>query len=210
MPMNLKEPILVLANGAYPTHETPLSLLKKAESIVCLDGAANNLAKNNMKPDLIIGDLDSITSEYKNQYSEIIIHDNRQDENDLRKALLWLNQNNYKKITILGATGIREDHTLANIFSILEINLNLDIKIVTDYGIFQIITNEKEISSFKGQQVSLFTLNSNTKITTKNLKYELNSKSFENLYSGTLNESTKNVFYIKSNNGKTLLYTTHK
>ena len=210
MPMNLKEPILVLANGAYPTHKTPLSILKKAKSIVCLDGAANNLAKNNMKPDLIIGDLDSITSEYKNQYSEIIIHDNRQDENDLRKALLWLNQNNYKKITILGATGIREDHTLANIFSILETNLNLDIKIVTDYGIFQIITNEKEISSFKGQQVSLFTLNSNTKITTKNLKYELNSKSFENLYSGTLNESTKNVFYIKSNNGKTLLYTTHK
>ena len=210
MPMNLKEPILVLANGAYPTHKTPLSILKKAKSIVCLDGAANNLAKNNMKPDLIIGDLDSITSEYKNQYSEIIIHDNRQDENDLRKALLWLNQNNYKKITILGATGIREDHTLANIFSILEINLNLDIKIVTDYGIFQIITNEKKISSFKGQQVSLFTLNSNTKITTKNLKYELNSKSFENLYSGTLNESTKNVFYIKSNNGKTLLYTTHK
>ena len=115
-----------------------------------------------------------------------------------------------KKITILGATGKRDDHTIANIFSILEINLNLDIRIVTDYGIFQIIENEDEISSFKGQQVSLFTLSSTTKITTKNLKYELNSKSFKNLYSGTLNESIKNIFYIKSDNGKTLLYTTHK
>ena len=115
-----------------------------------------------------------------------------------------------KKITILGATGKRDDHTIANIFSILEINLNLDIRIVTDYGIFQIIENEDEISSFKGQQVSLFTLSSKTKITTKNLKYELNSKSFKNLYSGTLNESIKNIFYIKSDNGKTLLYTTHK
>ena len=208
--MNLKEPILVLANGAYPTHETPLSLLKKAESIVCLDGAANNLTKNNIKPDLIIGDLDSIIPDYKKQHSEIIIHDGRQDENDLRKALFWLDQNNYKKITILGATGKRDDHTIANIFSILEINLNLDIRIVTDYGIFQIIENEDEISSFKGQQVSLFTLSSNTKITTRNLKYELNSKSFKNLYSGTLNESIKNIFYIKSDDGKTLLYTTHK
>lgn len=208
--MNLKEPILVLANGAYPIHETPLSLLKKAESIVCLDGAVNNLAKNNIKPDLIIGDLDSIIPDYKKQYSEIIIHDGREDENDLRKALFWLDQNNYKKITILGATGKRDDHTIANIFSILEINLNLDIRIVTDYGIFQIIENEDKISSFKGQQVSLFTLSSNTRITTKNLKYELNSKSFKNLYSGTLNESIENIFYIKSHNGKTLLYTTHK
>ena len=208
--MNLKEPILVLANGAYPTHETPLSLLKKAESIVCLDGAVNNLTKNNIKPDLIIGDLDSIIPDYKKQYSEIIIHDGRQDENDLRKALFWLDQNNYKKITILGATGKRDDHTIANIFSILEINLNLDIRIVTDYGIFQIIEDEDKIYSFKGQQVSLFTLSSNTKITTKNLKYELNSKSFKNLYSGTLNESIENIFYIKSDNGKTLLYTTHK
>ena len=208
--MNLKEPILVLANGAYPTHETPLSLLKKAESIVCLDGAVNNLTKNNIKPDLIIGDLDSIIPDYKKQYSKIIIHEGRQDENDLRKALFWLDQNNYKKITILGATGKRDDHTIANIFSILEINLNLNIRIVTDYGIFQIIENEDEIYSFKGQQVSLFTLSSNTKITTKNLKYELNSKSFKNLYSGTLNESIENIFYIKSDNGKTLLYTTHK
>ena len=208
--MNLKEPILVLANGAYPTHETPLSLLKKAESIVCLDGAVNNLTKNNIKPDLIIGDLDSIIPDYKKQYSKIIIHEGRQDENDLRKALFWLDQNNYKKITILGATGKRDDHTIANIFSILEINLNLDIRIVTDYGIFQIIEDEDKIYSFKGQQVSLFTLSSNTKITTKNLKYELNSKSFKNLYSGTLNESIENIFYIKSDNGKTLLYTTHK
>ena len=110
----------------------------------------------------------------------------------------------------MGAIGKREDHSIANIFSILEINLNLESRIITDYGIFQIITNQKEISSFKGQQVSLFTLSSNTKITTKNLKYELNSKSFQKLYAGTLNESISNVFYIKSDDGKTLLYTTHK
>ena len=208
--MNLKEPILVLANGAYPTNKIPLSLIHKAGSIVCIDGAVNSLIHNNLTPDLIIGDLDSIKTNLKNTYQHIIIEKKNQNDNDFRKCLSWLYKNNYRKFDIVGAIGKREDHSIANIFSILEINLNLESRIITDYGIFQIITNQKEISSFKGQQVSLFTLSSNTKITTKNLKYELNSKSFQKLYAGTLNESISNVFYIKSDDGKTLLYTTHK
>ena len=81
--------------------------------------------------------------------------------------MYWLHKNNYKKISIVGATGLRDDHNIANIFSILEINLSLEMKIITDCGVFQIIENQKKLSSFKGQKVSLFTLNTATKITTK-------------------------------------------
>ena len=140
----------------------------------------------------------------------LIIEQKDQNENDLRKCLYWLYKNNYKKISIVGATGLRDDHSIANIFSILEINTPLEIRIITDYGIFQIIENQNKLSSFKGQEVSLFTSNTTTKITTKNLKYNLSSKSLKNHYLGTLNESIANKFYIKSNNGKILLYTCHK
>ena len=208
--INLNKPIVILANGTYPTHKTPLGFLNKANSIVCLDGALNNLIDANLEPSLIIGDLDSIKPEFKKTYKNIIIEEKNQNQNDFRKCLSWLYKNNYKEIDIVGATGKREDHSIANIFTILETPLNLEIRIITDYGTFQIINTHKKISSFNGQQVSLFTLDSKTKITTKNLKYELKSQSFKNRYSGTLNESMSNEFHIKSLNGKTLLYATHK
>ena len=208
--MNLNEPIVVLANGTYPIHKIPLSFLSKAKSIVCLDGAVNNLVKTSLEPALIIGDLDSIAPKLKKTFQNIIIQQKDQNENDFRKCLYWLYKNNYKKIDIVGATGLRDDHSIANIFSILEVDIPLKIKIITDYGIFQVISNQNKFSSFKNQAVSLFTSNAVTKITTKNLKYNLNSKSLKNPYSGTLNESIANEFYIKSDNGKTLLYTRHK
>ena len=155
--MILNEPIIILANGDFPSHHIPLKKLEEAQSIICLDGAISNLAKNKIEPDLIIGDLDSISTKYKEKYDKIIIHDASQDENDLRKALYWLNQNNYTKATILGATGKREDHSIGNIFSILDMNISLDAKIITDHGTFETIKGETEISSYKGQQISFFT-----------------------------------------------------
>ena len=74
------------------------------------------LIKNNLKPTIIIGDLDSIDTKIKEKYSHIIIEILDQSQNDLRKALNWLNKKKCSNITILGATGLREDHTIGNIF----------------------------------------------------------------------------------------------
>ena len=71
--MILKEPIVILANGAFPESKVSFTILKKAKNIVCLDGATNNLIKHGLEPTLIIGDLDSIESKYKTMYKDIII-----------------------------------------------------------------------------------------------------------------------------------------
>ena len=199
----------LLANGKFPEHKIPLDRLSKSKNIICLDGAVNNLVKNNLEPTAIIGDLDSIDSKLKDIYSEIITATPDQNKNDLEKALDWLEDKGYSDITIMGATGFREDHTLSNIFIIMEKNYQMNIKIITDYGIFQIIKGHKNISSFKGQPVSLFTLKKDSKITTTNLKYQLNKSSINTLFYGALNESTSSSFDIKIEHGSVLLYTAH-
>ena len=78
--MNLKEPILVLADGDYPSNRTPLNFINKAKSIVCLDGAINNLINNGLTPSLIIGDLDSIKPEFKKIYKNIIVEEKNQNQ----------------------------------------------------------------------------------------------------------------------------------
>jgi len=65
----MKEAVIV-ADGEYPVHRVPLKYLSTATFIICCDGAIKNLDKHGIIPDLIIGDLDSISSELKIKYSE--------------------------------------------------------------------------------------------------------------------------------------------
>ena len=203
-----KTPVL-LANGTFPKHKFPLNILKKSNNIICLDGAVNMLVEKKITPSLILGDLDSILSKYRKKFSDIIIEMPDQKENDLRKALKWLDEKKCPSVFILGATGLREDHAIANIFSILETDFKIKIKIITDYGIFQIIREKEKVNSFKGQPVSLFTSNKQTKITTSRLKYNLNKSELKHLYSGSLNESLSSNFIIKTEKGPVLLYLAH-
>ena len=78
----LKEPLVIIANGDFPEHSTPLKKLKNAKCIVACDGAVDLLEKKGFSPDVIIGDLDSISRKNKEKYKEIIIETEDQSEND--------------------------------------------------------------------------------------------------------------------------------
>ena len=206
----LMNSVVILANGDFPKHPTPLRILKEATSIICCDGAVNNLVDHGLKPTHIIGDMDSISLELKNKYEDMLIHIEEQNENDLRKALKWAENNGGKKASILGATGKRDDHSLANIFTLLEFPSNLGMDIVTDYGKFSVVKDEQKFASFTGEQVSLFSADNTIEITTTSLKYNLNSKQLTNLYFGSLNESINDVFTISISHGKILVYQVFK
>ena len=198
--------VVILANGDFPKHPTPLRILKEATSIICCDGAVNYLNEYGLKPSQIIGDMDSISKELKIKFADSIIHIEEQNENDLRKALKWAENNGAKKAIILGATGKRNDHSLANIFTLLEFPSQLKMTIFTDHGKFSVVKGNQKFASFTGEQVSLFSVDQSIEITTTYLKYNLNNKKLITLYLGSLNESINNVFTISISHGKILLY----
>ena len=209
--MNLKDPIVVLANGAFPDSVISLNILKKAKSIVCLDGAVNKLIEYGLEPTLIIGDLDSINPNYKIKYQNIIIEEKDQNQNDLRKALNWLEKNNYKSIKVLGATGKREDHFIGNIFGILDTDYSIDIQLITDFGVFQVLKKGiHSMPSYIGQVVSFFTSKNPAKVSTSMLKYNFTKNIISDSFSYTLNESKSNSFRVEILKGKVLLFTGHQ
>jgi len=202
--------VIILANGEYPNHVIPVKLLQDASSIICCDGAIHSLNNAGITPDFIIGDLDSISTDLKIKYKDRLIHKPNQNENDLRKALKWAEKNGAKKATILGATGKRDDHSLANIFTLLEFPSNLDMALFTDYGKFSVVKSEHKFDSFTGEQVSLFSTDNTIKTTSTYLKYNLNNKNLTNLYCGSLNESLNEVFTISISHGQILVYQVYK
>ena len=114
---------VILANGEYPTHPLPLRMLEEAKFVVCCDGAANEYISRGHTPDVIIGDGDSLSPEYKELFAPIIHRIADQETNDQTKAVLFLQKKGYRKIAIVGATGKREDHTLGNISLLIDIRV---------------------------------------------------------------------------------------
>ena len=198
--------LLIVANGKFPTCKIPLNILQRSKFIIACDGAANTLDDYGYKPNLIIGDMDSISSAVKGKHKKRILNIKNQNENDLRKAIEFCKINKLYNINIIGATGAREDHTLGNIFSINNLDLNFNIKLFTDTGCFTAINKPTLIRSFPKQKLSLFSEYKHLKITTYGLKYNLNNECITTLFYGTLNESLGDSFFIEIKDESILLF----
>lgn len=196
---------VVLANGSFPKGESALHILRSAERVVCCDGAADSFVNWGGKPTIIIGDCDSVTENVLNSFPHLNVEN--QDHNDLYKAIEYCIGQGWHKITILGATGLRDDFTLANLGILMEFCDRCEIELVTDYGIFNAITKMTEFDSFAGQQVSLFTLDDSTEISETGLVYQPPQNHLKGLWQGASNESKGDKFTVHTN-GLSLVYRT--
>ena len=140
--MKITSNVLVVANGIFPTLGEMEGLFESNCTIICCDGAVKKLTDAGYEPNIIIGDMDSISEYYKNKYNDIIVHIDNQENNDLDKALSWLNDKNINLATIIAADGGRDDHTLGNILLLLERKYPYNIKMKTNSGTFNVINTD--------------------------------------------------------------------
>ena len=197
---------VIIANGAFPTHPVPLSFLYKASQIICCDGATKSFLEYGLEPDFITGDLDSLSQELQQRYSHCLFHDDDQETNDLTKAVRFCEERQWNKITILGATGKREDHTLGNISLLTDYAEYTNIQLITDYGVFVPLLKSGSFESFAGQQVSIFSLTPDTVFTFQGLKYPITRQTLSSWWQGTLNEATADEFTVEMDGGKVLVF----
>jgi len=188
--------IVILANGLFPMARQGLDLLKTADLLICCDGAADKLIDFGMSPHVIIGDLDSVSEEVKEQYASKLIHSDDQESNDLTKAVHYCIDKGYSSVSILGATGLREDHTLGNISLMMEYYPRIEVQIISDYGIFFLVQSGEQIQSFAGEKVSLFSIDNRVSVSSNGLKYPLNDLQLSNWYRASLNEATADHFML--------------
>ena len=197
---------VILANGAYPIHPVPLGRLHDADLIICCDGAAEKLADHGLEPGIIIGDLDSVSPALKKRYEKILVQDSDQETNDLTKAVRWCAAHGIEEVVILGATGIREDHTLGNISLLAEYSRIIKATMVTDTGTFRVYDHNVTISSRPGQQVSLFSPDPGLAVTSTGLRYPLDDLKLSSWWRGTLNEAEGESFFLEFTDGQLIVF----
>lgn len=197
---------IIVGNGETPQGEIPMLFLQHARFIVCCDGALEKLLKIGMKPDVVIGDCDSISEERRQQFKDIIIEDKDQECNDLQKALKYCLRQQFGPIAILGASGLRDDHQLANLSILNMYAERMDLIMVSNYGLFSFISEDTTFASIPGQEVSVFSFDGQALFSFIGLQYPVHKRRFTQLWEGSLNKALGNNFTITLNNGRGVVF----
>jgi len=199
---------LVICNGEVLSKKAIVPLLRKRPFIVCADGGANRARKLGIRPDVIMGDLDSISPATKKFFSNVkTIHVESQYSTDLEKVLDYLVKHRYPSAVVVGAMGGRPDHSFSN-FSILK-KYQRQIRLVfSDSSCdIQIIDRRITFVSEIGSVISLLPLGRCEGITTTGLEFPLHNESLElGIREGTSNTVVSSPVKISVKKGSLLLF----
>ena len=199
--------ILIVANGAKPSETMLHHYADHSDVLIAADGGATVCLHAGLRPDVIIGDMDSFRAQP--EFGELnIIVDTDQETNDLEKALKHAKMLGGSRVRILGATGIRLDQTLKNISVMQQFYGTFEELIFRDELCWmRILPQNFSFDVNPGTIVSLFPISGVVEgITTTGLKYPLTNESLENgVRDGSSNESISNKVSVKHSSGSLLL-----
>ncbi|MBR4978281.1 MAG: thiamine diphosphokinase [Bacteroidales bacterium] len=195
--------VVIICDGVFPKTEFPRYLIRTADFIICCDGALRKFLRNSISifgekklPDLVIGDMDSLSGSLKKKYGNLIVQVDEQENNDQTKAFKWAIENltDIGNIYIIGATGEREDHTIGNMSLLMEYARSYDlsgieVEMVTDHATAFAATDTFEMDCGIGRRVSIFSPDNSLKIHSEGLEWPLDNVVFDNWWKATLNRA---------------------
>lgn len=176
---------VILAAGAFPVKGGDGErLLRAAKRVVACDAAAISYHRRFHRwPEVVIGDLDSVVLPSHAKVSSHIVRDADTETNDLTKAIRYCRSKGWNDLVIVGATGLREDHTIGNVYRALAEG----VKIVTDHGVFYPVADKFVLRAPPDTGVSIFAPDPKTKMTSHGLRWPLKGVKFNHPWCATLN-----------------------
>jgi thiamine pyrophosphokinase len=211
----MEKTAVIICDGQFPKSEYPRYLVRSADFTICCDGAlvkylraSRSIFGEERTPDLVIGDMDTLSPAMQKKYSEIIVKVEEQEHNDQTKAVRWALENieGLARIYIIGTTGGRLDHTIGNASLLMEYSRMFDldargiyIEAVTDNGSAFAVNDTTEFDCGIGRQVSIFSPDNSLKIRSTGLEYPTDEVVFDNWWKATLNRAVQDSVKLEFN-----------
>ncbi|OGU62682.1 MAG: thiamine diphosphokinase [Ignavibacteria bacterium RBG_13_36_8] len=196
---------IVFANGK-PPNKSVISYLQRVgyNVLICADGGANYAYQLNLIPDYIIGDLDSIEPKIQKYFENKskIIRYNRQIDTDVEKCLKFAIGKGCNDIILVGVTGDRLDHTFCNLGIVIKFFYKAKITIIHEKSVLMVLTGKVIFKTVAGEIISIYGLKTNTRISSRGLKYPLRNVSLPfGMKESTSNIAVSDIVELKIKNG---------
>ena len=201
-----KNIIAIIANGEKVQNIG--EILNDADIVIAADGGANLCRSQKITPDYIIGDLDSITYENMEFFSDSkFIEITEQENTDLQKALDYALSLNPTKIIIISAFGKRTDHALGNILIFHNYDESIPLEVYDNFGVMTFYSPGKYELNFQlGQTISFFSLTPIEGLSLQGFKYPVVNVDYSSNFIGVSNIVNNQKCTIEFQQGKLISY----
>ena len=205
--------VVIIGDGRFPKTEYPRYLIRNADFIICCDGALSKFIRNSESifgerrlPDIVVGDMDSLSPALKKKHSDLIVKIDEQEHNDQTKAFRWAMENlqGISQIYILGATGERDDHTIGNMSLLMEYartydleKTGINVEMVSDHATIFAVTDTFEMECGEGRRISIFTPDNSLRIRSTGLEWPTDDVVFDNWWKATLNRASQDTVRLE-------------
>lgn len=199
--------VVIICDGRFPKSDYPRYLIGTADFIICCDGALQKFLRaseaifgRKRLPDIVVGDMDSLSPALRKRHGEIIVQIDEQEHNDQTKAFRWALENieGISQIYILGATGEREDHTIGNISLLMEYartydleSMGINVEMISDHATIFAVTDTFEMDCGEGRRISIFSPDNSLRIRSEGLQWPTDEVVFDNWWKATLNKASQ-------------------
>ena len=172
---------VVIGNGDWDSQwgRTFLSG-PNVRKVICADGGANAALASGRIPDVLIGDLDSITPQTlracREAGVEILLYPAEKDEVDLELTLTWAHQAaGDEEIVLLGAGGGRIDHLLGTIGLLIKFaEQGRRIRMIDSRSeAWVVLPGREDCAVWRGRTLSILPLSRTATIQAGGMKYPL-------------------------------------
>ncbi|GBD22376.1 Thiamine pyrophosphokinase [bacterium HR29] len=198
---------LVLADGEFPSPQLLRELAEAADVVVAADGAADKALAAGIEPDVVIGDLDSVSGEARARLGpDRLLEDDDRYRTDLEKAIAWAIGRGCTAVDVAGFGGGRADHALANLSVLVLFRGQASIRLVDDQFEVRLVDGEARVEAEPGTVVSLVAIGTCRGVTTENLRWNLHDATLRFSPLGVHNEVEASPASVRVREGDLLLF----
>jgi thiamine pyrophosphokinase len=201
----------IFLNGQMPAKAVVQRNYQPGDPVIGVDGGVMHIADLNLRPTLLVGDMDSIDRDLLDQYKkagvEVFQHPVEKDATDFELALDWVYKQTPGQVYVYAGLGGRLDHTLTNLgvascagFTDPPVNF------MDDNAEMSFILESIRLNGSPGDLVSLIPWGGPVSgVTTENLKYPLDNETlYPDRSRGISNVMTTSTAVIHTETGRLL------
>ncbi len=173
---------IIFVNGMLPDVGAARQILEPDDFLIAADGGARHAIALGVIPNVIIGDLDSLSEAEVRVFNDMGVHilsfPVNKDESDLELALMHASRAGYSPVVIVAGLGNRLDQTLGNVALLADPDLQA-LNARLDDGLTEVfvITSQATVQGASGDIISLIPLGVPAEgVSTEGLTYPLNKE----------------------------------
>ena len=205
--------VAIFANGEMCSESFARTVLSNCDYVVACDGGLKYCHRLYVKPNCIVGDIDSADKSLLNKYQDVPVSrfPSEKDQTDLELAIAYACDIGATSIIVLGGLGKRFDHQLANAHVLAQaLKRGVIAQLRDQFTCVQLINSHCQLHKSDGSLVSLLPLTTTVDgIVTEGLQYPLRDESLSVGFArGVSNLITKELARVSLKNGMLLVVQT--